>query len=299
MNTKKEKIIAVVGPTASGKSALGVEIAERYEGEIISADSRQVYSGLDIGSGKITKDEMKGIPHHMLDMADPMDTYSVSDFVREATFALEDILRRNKIPLIVGGTFFYSDALIYGWDLPEVPPNQILREELESMTLEELVEMLEEKDTLYSERVDTENKRRVIRALEIIEAGESLEPLQKESPYDVLWVGIETDEALRVRIEERFDARIKGGMIEEVERLLVQGVTYSRLQELGLEYAHISSYLLGKIDKEEMKETILSKSWQYSRRQLTWLRKNKNIEWFPLSKKEEIFIRVGAFLHNI
>ncbi len=298
MTKSKQKIIVVVGPTASGKSALGVEIAELYDGEIISADSRQVYAGLDIGSGKITKDEMKGIPHHMLDMADPMDTYSVSDFVREATFALKDILCRNKIPIIVGGTFFYSDALIYGWDLPEVPPNQILREELESSTLEELVEMLEEKDPFYSERVDTENKRRVIRALEIIEAGGSLEPLKKESPHDVLWIGIETDESLRARIRERLDTRLKEGMIEEVERLLVEGVTYSRLQDLGLEYAQVSSYLLGKIDKEEMKEAILTKSWQYSRRQLTWLRKNKNIKWFPLSKKKEIIRCVDEFLKN-
>jgi len=294
----KPEIIVIVGPTASGKSDLGVEIALANNGEIISADSRQVYAGLDIGSGKITEEEMKGVPHHMLDMSDPMDKYSVSDFKFEAGLALADIIKKEKLPIIVGGTFYYIDALVYDIDFPEVPPNEPLRKELEEKSLEDLLTILDEKDPERGKTVDRDNKRRVIRALEIIDALVVVPPNTKESPYDVLWIGIDTDDKLRERIEKRLHTRMSGGMVEEVKGLLLSGVTDKRLEELGLEYRYIARFLRGDITKEEMEKEIINKSWQYSRRQLTWLRGNKNINWFKLEDKDKIFELVGQFLKS-
>jgi len=293
----KPKIIVIVGPTASGKSDLAVEFALTHKGEIISADSRQVYRGMNIGSGKIIKEEMKGVPHHMLDVADPKDRYSVSDFKRDAEIVLKDILNRNKLPIIVGGTFFYIDALVYGIEIPAVPPNEDLRKELEEKTLEELLMMLDEKDPDRGESVDRENKRRVIRALEIVSAlGSVPTAIVKDSSYDVLWIGIDTDNNLHDRIEKRLYKRMDGGMVEEVQKLIESGLTYERLEELGLEYKYLSRYLKGEMTKEEMQSEIINKSWQYSRRQLTWLRGNKNINWFNVAEVEAIQGKVENFL---
>lgn len=293
----KPKIIVIVGPTASGKSDLAVEFALTHKGEIISADSRQVYRGMNIGSGKIIKEEMKGVPHHMLDVADPKDRYSVSDFQRDAEIVLKDILNRNKLPIIVGGTFFYIDALVYGIEIPAVPPNEDLRKELEEKTLEELLMMLDEKDPDRGESVDRENKRRVIRALEIVSAlGSVPTAIVKDSSYDVLWIGIDTDNNLHDRIEKRLYKRMDGGMVEEVQKLIESGLTYERLEELGLEYKYLSRYLKGEMTKEEMQSEIINKSWQYSRRQLTWLRGNKNINWFNVAEVEAIQGKVENFL---
>ncbi|PIP87030.1 tRNA (adenosine(37)-N6)-dimethylallyltransferase MiaA [Candidatus Campbellbacteria bacterium CG22_combo_CG10-13_8_21_14_all_36_13] len=296
--SSKPKVIVIVGPTASGKSDLGVEIALLNNGEIVSADSRQVYAGLDIGSGKITEEEMRGVTHHMLDMADPMDKYSVSDFKFEAELVLRDILKREKLPIVVGGTFYYIDALVYGIDFPEVPPNESLRKEIEEKSLEELLGILDTKDPSRGESVDRKNKRRVIRALEIIDVLGVVPPNTKESNYDVLWIGIDTDDSLRDRIKKRLYSRMKDGMIAEVKNLLLSGVTNQRLEEFGLEYRYIARFLKGDITKDKMENEIINKSWQYSRRQLTWLRGNKNINWFKLEEKNKIFQLIDQFLKS-
>ena len=166
----QQKVLVILGPTAIGKSALAVKLAKRFDGEVISADSRQVYKGLDIGTGKITKKEMGGIPHHLLDVADPKKQFSVSDFVREANHALAMIYHSGRVPIIVGGTGFYIDALTGDVSLPEVPPDKLLRAKLNKLSNEELFEILKKKDPERAETIDRHNKVRLVRALEIIEA---------------------------------------------------------------------------------------------------------------------------------
>jgi tRNA dimethylallyltransferase len=280
MKNKLPKIIVIVGPTASGKSDLAVQIAKEKNGEVISADSRQVYKGLDIGTGKITKKEMKGVPHHLLDVASPKKVFSVADFKKLGQKAVDDILSRGKTPIIAGGTGFYIDALVYDMDIPEVPPNKSLREKLEKKPVEELFLKLQKLDPERAEEIDSKNKVRLVRALEIVDALGKIPKVKKEEKYNLEWIGIDwDDEVLKERIHKRLLKRIKSGMIEEAKVLHKNGLSYKRMEQLGLEYRYLARFLKKEISKEEMISELEKQIWQYVRRQRMWFKRNKNIEW--------------------
>ncbi len=270
-----QKVIVVVGPTASGKSDFAVELAHKYNGEIISADSRQVYKRLDIGTGKITKEEMKGIPHHMLSVYAVGEDVSVARYAHDATPILEDILARGKTPIICGGTGQYVDALIYTTSLPKVEPNKKLREELEKKNTEELFAMLKKRDANRANAIDRYNRVRLIRALEIVESLGTVPHREKpELKFNTtMYLLTPSRELLRTRITRRLEKRLDEGMVEEVEQLLASGITHEELYRLGLEYRYISLYLQKKLTYEEMVEQLGFKIKQYAKRQETWNKK--------------------------
>lgn len=286
----KPPIIAIIGPTATGKSDLAVAIAiyiqEKFSKtcEIISADSRQIYRHLNIGTGKITLPEMQNIPHHMLDICDPQEIYSVADYQEDANEVLKNIYKKNNIPIIVGGTGQYIDAVIYNQKLPEVPPNPELRKKLENESIENLLLQFEKLNNNQPHSVDLKNKRRVIRAIEILEKLGHIPQIDinsKDSPYNTLIIGLDNDDShLREKIKTRLEARLKSGMIQESENLLEKGIlTKERMQTLGLEYAYIADLLDKKIDIDEFKETLFFAIWHYAKRQRTWFRKNEHVFW--------------------
>ena len=281
-------VVVIVGPTASGKSGLAVELAQQFDGEVISADSRQVYRGLDIGTAKITPEEMQGVPHHLLDVVEPHVTYTAADFVRDGRQAIAHISARGKLPIIAGGTFFYIDSLLGRVSYPEVPPNEALRKELEQLDTATLLEQLTAVDEARATAIDPHNRRRLIRALEIADALGSIPPPRApQETYDVLTIGIKTSpESLRQTIRQRLRTRIEHGLIEEVQRLLDAGLSPERLDELGLEYRYVTSYLQDLITKEEMLETLATKINQYAKRQRTWLKRDPTIQWFDRDDKE-------------
>ncbi len=293
----KPKILVIVGPTASGKTSLSIELAKQFNGEVISADSRQVYRGLDIGSAKVKVEEMAGIPHHLIDVADPKVIYNASDFKRDAEVAISDILSRGKLPIICGGTFFYIDALLNKVSLPEVEPDETLRAELEDKSATELLVILETLDPVRASNIEKDNKRRLVRAIEVATAlGTVPPPLPADSSYEVLSIGLSVDmethgEILRARIQERLQI----GMVEEVETLLKEGVTHDRLESFGLEYRYISRYLRGRLKYEDMIDELTNKSRQFAKRQMTWLKRDSNIKWFKREDKH-IFDVVKDFL---
>jgi len=271
-----------MGPTASGKSELGVALAKRFHGEVVSADSRQVYRGLDIGSGKITQKEMMGIPHHLLDVVSPKRTFTVVQYQRRAIKAIAAIRRRHKLPFLVGGSPFYIYSVVDGIAIPEVKPNQKLRRELEQLSVEKLLAKLKALDPARANTIEQKNKRRLVRALEIvITTGKPIPPLRKNaSPLDVLMLGIRrSPEELKKRIQQRLNKRFKQGMVKEVERLHKQGVSWRRLEEFGLEYRYVAQFLQGRITKQEMIARIQKESEAFVRRQMVWFKKDPRIHW--------------------
>lgn len=300
INIKKPKIIVIVGPTASGKTALSIELAKRFDGEVISADSRQVYRGLDIGSGKVTRDEMRGVPHHLLDVADPKTVYTVADFVRDGRKAVEDITARGKVPVVVGGTFFYTDALLGKVSMPEIAPNEKLREELEKKNVEELFALLSEKDLARARTIDKDNPRRLVRALEIVDAVGVVPDNIREELYEILTLGISIPkEELHKNIRERLTKRMGAGMLEEVEGLVRGGVSYERLESFGLEYRYVAEYLQHKITEEEMLSLIETKSRQFAKRQMTWLKRDGSIVWVSPEEIEKMEELVRGFVSGV
>lgn len=274
------KVIVIVGPTASGKTSLSIKLAKKLNGEVISADSRQVYKGLDIGTGKITRKEMKGIKHHLLDVADPKKVFSVTDYVRLAEKAIEEIHSRGKIPIICGGTGFYIQALVDGLILPEVVPNTSLRKRLEKKDLPQLLNILKKLDKRRFETIDQNNPRRIIRAIEIATTLGKIPLLKTNSKYDPKFIGISLPKKiLQRRIHKRLIDRLKAGMINEVKKLHANGLSWKRMEELGLEYRYISRYLKNGCDTSLLKELEIAIN-QYAKRQMTWFKKDKRIEWY-------------------
>lgn len=301
MNTSsvKPKVIAVVGPTSSGKSSLAVEIATQHEGEVISVDSRQVYCGLDLSSGKITKEEMGGVPHHLLDIADPQETLTVAEFKVLAEYAIQGILTRGKLPILCGGTGFYMDAVLYDISMPEVPPNEQLRKVLETKSIPELLEELETKDPDRASTVDRHNKPRLIRALEIVDTLGRVPPQTSESPYDALIIGLRLDpDELKQRIHSRLLERVESGMIEEIKHVHDNGVPWERFEQLGLEFRYIARYLQGQLSKEEALLELEQEHYKYARRQMTWFKRNKDIKWFDPKDREGISEEIKGFLYR-
>ncbi len=269
-----QKIVVICGPTATGKSDYGVRLAKEIGGEIISADSRQVYKGLNIGSGKITVKEMKGIPHYLIDVASPKKVFSVAQYKKLAAKAIKTILKKGKTPIIVGGTGFYIDAVIFDQQLPEVPPNTVLRKKLEKFSLEQLQQRLQELDPERYESIDTRNPVRLIRAIEIAEALGSVPKATRTPLYDIEWIYLDfPDEELKNRIHTRLLKRMKQGMLKEVEQLHEKGLSWKRLEALGLEYRFVALYLQDKLSKQDMLVQLDTAIWQYAKRQRTWFKK--------------------------
>ncbi len=297
----KQKIFVIVGPTASGKSDLAVKLAQQFNGEVISADSRQVYRGLDLGTGKITTEEMQGITHYLLDVADPQDQFTVVEWKNLAAKAIEDIIGRGKLPIICGGTGFYISTLVDNLTLPDVTANPALREELSKKTTEELQKILTEIDPETAKSLnhsDKNNPRRLIRKIEIAKGAKST-ILQRESSYESLWIGLDIPiDELREKIKIRLEKRLEKGMIAEVENLHKNGLSWNRMEELGLEYRFLARHLEGKFTLEQTKENLATEIGQYAKRQMTWFHKNKNINWFSPKDQEKISQLTQNFLKN-
>ncbi len=306
--TRGKKIIAVIGPTASGKSGLAVEIAKKLStyggGEVISADSRQVYKGMNIGTGKITKKEMKSIKHYLLDVANPKKIYTVADFKQNAEEAIKEILKKGKIPIVCGGTGFYINTLLSNLEIPKVAADWQLRKNLEQKTAGELFKMLKKMDGNRAAAIDPKNKRRFIRAIEIAKTLGKVPPLKfdfKTSPksdFEILWLGIKMPpEELKKRIKKRLLKRLATGMIKEIKNLRKNKVSWKRLDSFGLEYRYVSRYLRGFILKEEMINQLNTAINQYSKRQMTWFKKYApETRW--IKSKNEAFGLVKNFLKN-
>lgn len=291
-----KKVLVIVGPTASGKSNLAVRIAKKFKGEIISADSRQVYTGLDIGTGKITKQEMRGIPHHLLDVADPKKRFSASQFKELAEEKVRYIVQKGKLPIVVGGTGFYIDTLSGKVTLPDVPPNKKLRERLSKKSNQELVKMLRKKDPERAKTIDLNNKIRLIRALEIVDALGKVPAIKPGQTKNFVYIGLEPED-LKERIYKRLVKRLPG-IIEEAKRLHKQGLTYKRMHELGLEYRYAALYLQKKLNVEQMFERLNTEIARYAKRQYTWFRRNKRIKWFKPEEYKEIERYLAAKLRR-
>ncbi len=287
MEFPPHKLIVIAGPTASGKSDLAIELAHRLDGEIISADSRQVYRGMDIGTGKVLRDLESaseneyisgGIRHHLIDIADPNETYNISDFLRDANRVITDIRARGKQPLICGGTHFWIQALLERTSFPAVPPDPVLRDRLSTNTADELYALLEVQDPTRAATIDRKNPIRLIRALEIVAALGTVPSVTQHEPsttenHSTILVLNPPKDVLRERIRTRLLNRFASGMIEEVERLHGQGIDWERLESFGLEYRFIAQLLRGSINQETMRIELEHAIWHYARRQLSWLRR--------------------------
>lgn len=279
----KPKILVIVGPTSIGKSDLAVHLAKKFNGEVVSADSRQVYKGLDIGTGKITPAEMCGIPHHLVDIVSPKKKFSVSEYQKIATDKINNILERGKLPIICGGTGFYIQAVVDGIDLPEIEADQKLRKRLEKMSLSELQKKLQSLDPKRLKKIDQKNKVRLIRAIEIAEKLGKVPQIKKNIKYKAIIIGLYADrEILDQKIRERLKKRLRRGLVKEVYDLHKNGLSWKRLEELGLEYRYISLFLRGIISRSQMLLELENKNIQYARRQMTWFKKDKRINWFKI-----------------
>lgn len=294
-------LITVIGPTATGKSDLAVELAlyiqEKFGKtvEIISADSRQIYTHLDIGTGKITENEMKGITHHMLDILEPSESFSVFAYGNMVECIIADIHSRGAIPILCGGTGFYIDAVVYKNVGAQTPPNPELQKELEQFNIEELVvklEKLSNEKNISISHVDIKNKRRVIRAIEILESGGKFAIKNTTSPYNVLQIGLDSDsEILKDRINKRLVKRLADGMIEESEHLLEAGVlTHNRMYTLGLEYRFISKLLKKEITLPEFKEKLFYAIWHYAKRQRVWFKRYDEVKWIKSIEDVKVYV---------
>ena len=269
---KKSKVIAIAAPTATGKSKFAVELAHKYDGEVVSADSRLVYKGFEVAVAKPTLEEREGIPHHVIDVVEPEINYTVANFYDDATKAINDILSRGKLPIIAGGTGLYFRILLEGFDLPRVEPNPELREELSALELTELVEILRNLDAKTLENMITPEKRKVVRAIEVCKGlGQPMSEVacQKEVPYEVKWIGINMPrEEIYDRVNKRVDIMLKNGLIDETKALLAKhGRIPNFVKTIG--YQEILQYLDGEIDLDRAIELIKQHSRNYAKRQLT------------------------------
>jgi tRNA dimethylallyltransferase len=315
------KIIVVLGPTASGKSSLAIKLAKKYNGEIISADSRQIYKGMDIGTGKVPKSKIKsqklkvqfknkkniywsgGVTHYMIDIVSPKTDYNAAKFQKTAQKIIEDILRRGKLPIICGGTGFWIASLVDNTNFPEVKPDWKLRNKLRNYSTTKLFSMLKNLDKERAKNIDKNNPVRLIRAIEIARAlgkvpkiGEQLTVNSEQ--YKYLQIGIAIPkEKLHERIKIRLDKRFKQGMIQEVKNLHFKNkVSWKKLESFGLEYKYIALYLQKKISKEELKEKLFQEIKNFSKRQMTWFKKDWRIKWLEnfreIDKKTKNFLNL-------
>ena len=293
MVKKTGKLIVILGPTASGKTELAIKLAKNFNGEIINADSRQVYKGMDIGTAKPTKEEMRDVPHYLLDVASPKRKFTVAQYRKLALKAIEKIQKKGKIPFLVGGTWFYIRAVVDGLVIPEVPPDWKLRKKLEKKSPQELHEILKKLDPERAKTIEKENKRRLIRAIEICKKIGKVPPLRfNPLPYPVLMIGIKRKKKeLMERIRKRFFEWLKRGLILEVMKLRKMGVSFKRIEEFGMHYREISKYLQGKISEKEMIENSIKEIQNYAKKQLNWFKKDKRVKWINNYREAEKLVR--------
>ena len=294
---RRKKIIVILGPTATGKSNLAVKISKIINGEVISADSRQVYKDLNIGTGKITRKEMKGVPHHLLDVANPKNKFTVAEYQKKAIYAMAEIIKKGKAPIICGGTGFYIDAITKGTMFPEVPPNLKLRKTLYSKSAIALFEYLKKLDPRRAKDIknknEQNNKVRLVRAIEIAKALGKVPKLKSDtfsagaesvSPYEFIKIGLYLPpDELKKKIEKRVKKMFRDGLLNEIKKLKNTGISKKRLKELGFEY------------DSPTYEKVVSETIKYTKRQMTWFKRDKEIKWFDASKKIKLakIIRVA------
>ena len=307
MQGTKPKLLVIVGPTASGKSELAVKLAKKFHGEIISADSRQVYRGLNIGTGKIAGKWLtwkrsfqvfgngvsklfvyKKIRHYCIDFISPKKTYTVAEYKKCAEAAIKDITAKGKLPILAGGTGFWIDALVYDMALPEVPPDQKLRRRLEKKSAAELLKILQKLDPERAKTIEQKNPRRLIRAIEIAKTIGKTPELKKRSTYETLWIGIRIPVVeLQKRIHRRTLRWIKTGLVKEGKRLKRQGLSWKRFYELGFDYKPLADFLRGNVNEKKMISDINRGLELYTLRQMTWWKRNKEIKWVKNDKEAE------------
>jgi len=270
-----KKVIVILGQTATGKSCLAVKIAKKIKGEIISADSRQVYRGLDIGTGKITKKEMQGIPHYLLDVVSPKHKFSVAEYQKLAEEKIKEILAKDKTPIICGGTGFYVDAITKGTIFPKVPPSVKLRKKLEKKSTAELLKILKKIDKKRAETIDPKNKVRLVRAIEITKALGKIPKITEKTPvYKFIKIGLYLpSDKLKKQIEKRVKKMFQKGLLGEIKELKKSGVSQKRLKEFGFEYF------------EPAYEKVITETLKYAKRQMTWFKRDLEIKWFDASEK--------------
>ncbi len=278
ISLRNPKVIIILGQTATGKSSLAVKIAKNIGGEIISADSRQVYKGLNIGTGKISQKEMRQIPHHLLDVANPKKHFTVSEYKDLADKTIKGILARGKTPIICGGTGFYIDAVTKGVVFPEVPPNIKLRKILEKKSELELFNMLQKLDKRRASNIDAKNKVRVIRAIEIVKAlGKVPEITEATPPYKFIKIGLYLpSDKLKKKVEKRVKKMFDDGLLNEIKKLKKARISNKRLIEFGFEYS------------DPIYEKVVSETLKYAKRQMVWFKRDKEIKWLDASKKIDL-----------
>jgi tRNA dimethylallyltransferase len=280
-------IVAILGATATGKSGTAIALALEFGGEVVSVDSRYLYRGLDIGTAKPTSEEQQQVPHHLIDILDPRDDYSLALFKRDANSAIENILQRGKLPVLAGGSPLYVRAVLEGWRIPEAAPDPGLRAELEQFAEEHgreaLHQRLVEVDPPAAARIPAQNVRRVIRAMEIHhQTGQRMSDLEGKDPppWDILRIGLHIErDALFERIDQRVDQMLEQGLVEEVRGLLERGIPPDCTAMRSIGYQEVIPYLRGEYDYAEMTSRIKFATHRYVRHQLTWLRKTHGIEW--------------------
>jgi tRNA dimethylallyltransferase len=277
-----QKLVVILGTNASGKSALGIRLANHLGGEVVSADSRQVYRGLDLGTGKITPAQAGTVKHHLIDVADVSEYFTLAQYQRAAYSAMDAITGTGKLPFLVGGTGLYISAVVEGYELIDVPPNDPLRTELECLPLAQLVERLEKSDPDAASSIDRSNPRRLIRAIEIASAGRAHAAARKSSPrYNCLQLGLTWPlEVLEARIEARLTERLANGMVDEIAGLRSRGVPDLRLDKLGLEYRYITRYLRGELGTlDDLRLQLRTAIRQFAKGQITWFKRDPRIIW--------------------
>lgn len=299
----KPKVIVICGPTASGKTGLSVKVAQAMNGEIVSCDSMQIYKDMNIGTAKVTKEEMQGIPHYLIDFVSPDERYSVADFQIDSEKAIGEIIAKGKTPIVVGGTGLYVDTLVYHIQYPEIETDLEYRKQLEEMIQEQGLEAAYQKakeiDPQAIEKISSNDQKRIMRILEIYhQTGKTKTELEiasrrEEPPYEYLVYAIDMDrEKLYDRINQRVDIMINQGLIEEVQELLTKYKDFPTAMQ-GLGYKEVVDYLNGNMTREEMIDTLKQETRRYAKRQLTWFRKNKEIKWIDgLAPAEENIQRI-------
>ena len=303
----KEKVIVICGPTASGKTALSIELAKQINGEIVSADSMQIYKDMDIGTAKPTQEEMQGIKHYLMDFVSPDERYSVADYKQDAKKAIREILKKGKVPIIVGGTGLYVDSLIYEIEYPNIEFDEKYREKLEKEVeekgLEELYEKAQKIDGEAIQKISKNDKKRILRILEIYHATgknkteQEIESRKKEVEFDYKVYALNWDrEKLYERINKRVDIMLEQGLIEEVKNVYEKYNEFPTAMQ-GLGYKEVVEYLENKMSKEEMIEKIKQETRRYAKRQMTWFRKNKQTIW--LNAEDEIQNNIEIILEGL
>jgi tRNA dimethylallyltransferase len=305
---RKPRLLVLLGPTAVGKTRLSLTLAQRWDGEIISGDSMQVYRGMDIGTAKATPEERALVPHHLIDIHDPDYPFSVAEFQQLASQLVADIDGRGKLPMLVGGTGLYIESLCYGFEFIEAGTDEAFRREMNEFAdaygEEALHARLQEVDPATAERLHPNDRRRIIRALEVYSStgkplSQHLEGQKKESPYECCFIGLMMERSLLYRrIELRIDEMLQLGLVEEVRRLLRAGYTRDLVSMQGLGYKEIAAYLVGEMTLDEATELLKKSTRRFAKRQLSWFRHMPDIHWIDMTDPEKFFENLGA-IHDI